>query len=343
VTAALAGPFADRHGRRRVLLLGVAWLAISIGLQALARSLEVLLALRALAGIGGGMLAGAVVATVADVFSPARRGLANGVAMSGYAVGQIGVLPAGTLLAPVWGFRGVFLLFAAILVVAFVAIALAVPRRAPPDPRAPPPRWFVTIGETLRDRGARPAMLVFATLFFGYGALMAFYPDWLVTSLDAGPDEIAALLLAAGVVGVLAAPAAGTLSDRFGRKRVVVGACLGMAVLAPLAPLAFAALVPAGVTFVALQALSAGRIAPLQALVTELAPPSRRSTLLSMTVAAGQLGAALGAWLAGVLFARSGFVAVGLLSGGAMVAAAVVLLVAVPRGEPTAREAHEPT
>ena len=53
--------------------------------------------------------------------------------------------------------------------------------------------------------------------------------------------------------------------------------------------------------------LFAMRMTPLQALLTALVPGRQRGSLLSLTIALGQVGTALGAALGGVLYAGAGY------------------------------------
>ncbi|MEM6785594.1 MAG: MFS transporter, partial [Bacteroidota bacterium] len=122
ISTLVTGPVSDRVGRRRVLLVGAASMAVVLALHGLAESFASLLVLRALAGAAGGILSGGAVAYVGDTFPPDRRGWANGWVMSGFAVGQILGIPIGRTLADLYGFRAPFLVFAATMVVATVLV-----------------------------------------------------------------------------------------------------------------------------------------------------------------------------------------------------------------------------
>jgi len=56
------------------------------------------------------------------------------------------------------------------------------------------------------------------------------------------------------------------------------------------------------------------RISPLQALLTALAPDRQRGTLMSMTIAIGQVGYAAGATVSGVAYSAIGFRATTLIA-----------------------------
>ena len=73
----LGGVLGDRLGRRRVFLVGVVWFAVASALCALSPSTEVLIAARALQGVGGALLTPGSLAIISSVFA-SRRPAAGG-------------------------------------------------------------------------------------------------------------------------------------------------------------------------------------------------------------------------------------------------------------------------
>jgi predicted MFS family arabinose efflux permease len=112
VAALVMGPISDRIGRRRVLLIGSGALAGALALHGFVQTFEGMLLARALAGAAGGMLSGAAVSYVGDVFPYERRGWATGWVMSGVSFGLVLGIPLGRVLAASAGFRLPFLAFA---------------------------------------------------------------------------------------------------------------------------------------------------------------------------------------------------------------------------------------
>ena len=108
----LGGSLGDRLGRRRIFVLGVVWFtAASIGC-ALAPAAGVLIAMRALQGVGAALLTPGSLAILEAVFRPEDRGAAVG-AWSGLGgVATAGGPVLGGVLVGVapWGWRLVFLI-----------------------------------------------------------------------------------------------------------------------------------------------------------------------------------------------------------------------------------------
>ncbi len=355
LAALVMGPVSDRIGRRRVLLLGSGTLAVVLALHGLVGSFGGMLAVRALAGAAGGMLSGAAVSYVGDYFPYARRGAATGWVMSGVAFGLVLGIPVGRVLAAAAGFRAPFLVFAGVMAVAFVLILVAVPQ---PDVERETSR--MTLGGTLsryadllRAGPVRAAAATYFLMYLGLGLLIVYLPQWLTANFPLGievfgrpltvagapVDFIATLFLVGGAVSVVVGPKAGALSDRIGRKPLILLSCLGLAV------------VTAGLTFVVterwvayplymlIMGLFAMRMAPLQALLTALVPGQLRGTLLSLTIAIGQIGTGIGAAVAGSLYAAAGYRADTLASSAAILLLAWIVWRYLP--EPETPEAEE--
>ncbi|MDR3081570.1 MAG: MFS transporter [Streptomyces sp.] len=100
----LFGTLGDRIGRRRVLLAGYALFGVASGVAALAQDAQVLIAARALLGVGGAMIMPATLSILRHVFPDRReRALAIGIWSAVAAVGAaVGPLLGGFLLEHFW-------------------------------------------------------------------------------------------------------------------------------------------------------------------------------------------------------------------------------------------------
>jgi EmrB/QacA subfamily drug resistance transporter len=176
----LGGSLGDHLGRRRVFVVGVVWFALASLLCGLAPSLGLLVAGRALQGVGGALLTPGSLALISASFRGPDRAAAIG-AWSGLGgiAGAVGPFLGGWLVE--WSWRAVFLVN---LPLAAVVVVVAL-RHVP---------------ET-RDREAAPGLDVPGTVLavVALGAL-----TWALTALgaDGAPGDWA--LLAAGAAALLA-------------------------------------------------------------------------------------------------------------------------------------------
>ncbi len=105
----LGGSLGDRFGRRRVFVIGTIWFALAPLLCGVAPSIELLVAARALQGVGGALLTPGSLAMIAGLFEGEERGRAIGLwsGLSGLAA-AIGPFVGGWLIDTA-GWRWVFL------------------------------------------------------------------------------------------------------------------------------------------------------------------------------------------------------------------------------------------
>src|SRR5260370_6459000 len=138
VGAMLAGPIADRFGRKPVLLLSVALFGLFSLLSAWAPSLQILVALRFFTGIGIGGAMPTTVALTSD-YTPDRW--RTSVVMFMFTGNTIGGFFAGQIAAqipPRWGLQGIFYVRGIFPPVFLVVLHFILPG-SPPFPDGPPP------------------------------------------------------------------------------------------------------------------------------------------------------------------------------------------------------------
>ncbi|MDA0683858.1 MAG: MFS transporter [Bacteroidetes bacterium] len=309
IFALIIGPISDKFGRRLVLLLGCGSMAAALWMHAVANNFTELLVMRAAAGAAGGMLSGAAVSYVGDYFPYNKRGWANGWVMSGIAVGQIIGIPIGTILANMFGYKGAFLMFAGTMTLTTVLIWLYVPQ---PDVRRNTNK--LTLKSAIagyRELLGRPVVVAasatYFLMFFSIGLYVIYLPTWLEASLGVSGNAIASLFFVGGIANVIAGPSAGKLSDRTGRKPLIIVSCLGLAAVMMVTTWLTTSMFMAYVLFGFAMLMFALRISPLQSLMTALVEEDRRGALLSLAVAIGQVGIGIGGAVAGIGYVKYGY------------------------------------
>ena len=132
-------------------------------------------------------------------------------------------------------------------------------------------------------------------------------PSFLTTLCGFTGFELSLLFLIGGVASVIAGPYAGKLSDRIGRKNIILFSSVGLFVTMVLTSLFVDNFYEAYSMFFIVMLLTSTRLGPFRALVTEVTSEEKRGKMMSMSIALGQLGMALGGLIAGFIYTEYGF------------------------------------
>jgi EmrB/QacA subfamily drug resistance transporter len=131
-----SGSLADLHGRRRIVLAGIAIFLVSSAACGLATSVLALEIARAVQGIGGSLLLTAALAIIASTFTDAAQ-RAKAYAFWGAALGiaiTFGPI-AGGIITGTFGWRWAFLINVPLCVLFFIAVRVLVPESRDPHAR----------------------------------------------------------------------------------------------------------------------------------------------------------------------------------------------------------------
>jgi multidrug resistance protein len=226
-------PFAalsDRYGRRLPLLLGMLGVTGATLLFALADSYPGLVLARSLQGVAAAAVWTSGVAWLADRIEPGRLGSAMGVATASMSAGLLVGPPAAGFLAEQGGFRLPFLVAAALTALAGIIQLLPAP--------AVEPRVRSTGFRGLRTPTVIRTLVAVALAASALSFLEPTLPLDLARRFAASPAVIGLLFGVATLAHLLSAPAAGYLSDRHPRDRLLRIGLAGMALVLPLIALA---------------------------------------------------------------------------------------------------------
>ena len=151
----LAGQLADRLGRKRIYLAGLAIFTLASLGAGLASSGQLLIASRAVQGLGAALVTPTALAIIADAFPRRQRGLAIGI-WSGVSASALGLGPLfGAIISDGFGWRWIFLVN-----VPFGVGAWLVARAALRDPSPPRPMLRLDImGAALSGAGLLTLLL----------------------------------------------------------------------------------------------------------------------------------------------------------------------------------------
>lgn len=173
----VGGTMLDRVGRRRLAIIGFGIVTVATFLYPLAESVNALIAVRLLHGVGGGIVIPAVYTLIGDLSKAGARGRAMG--RVGAVIGTVAVLApglAGALRART-GFQEVFFGLAAIMAIGLVITIFKVRETLAAPDRAN--AKSVSISTLLQNRNLRIACVSVFGFTVGFGSLSGFLPSQL--------------------------------------------------------------------------------------------------------------------------------------------------------------------
>jgi MFS family permease len=362
----LTGPFAGslmaRVGVRRVVLSALVLLAVGAAIAPLIRHSWQLMALWGLGiGVGTGLVAVVLAATVVNRWFVARRGTVLGVLTASASTGQLVFLPMLAQVTAKWGWRVAVLLVAGI-VAALIPIAAWLLRESPESmglqpygadlaPRTQSERDDVvmqaqksaanseSLGALAVLRGAATTpnfWILFLTFFICGASTNGLIGAHLIPAAhDHGiPETRAASLLALmGLCDLVGTTAAGWMSDRWD-SRYLLGAYYGLRGLSLLfLPFALAGTSPSLFAFAVWYGLDwIATVPPTLRLANEAFGRTRAPIVFGWIGGGHQLGAASIAMIAGALRVTTGRYDWAFFGSGALCIGAAALALAFRRG-----------
>jgi DHA1 family inner membrane transport protein len=299
VAALLAGPLADRRGRRGPLLTGLALFSLASAAHVPAGSFGVLLAARIISGGAVGIAYACASALVADLVPYARRAAAMGVFTAGMFLAVPIGLPLAVWFANTGNWRAIFWVQTGVGIFALLLGVQLVPSgRSTAEVRSP----LAVLGRP----GVMAALLATMLHVGSFFTTVQLAGDWLDGAGTLRKDDQYLLWIVLGFASVLGSILLAPMADRMGKRNFVLMATIPMvACLLLLARVAtLGALLPAGL---ALAVVAAARTGPLQALVSGLVPGQEQATLMGLRAGAQQVGVTVFAVAAGSLYQGFGF------------------------------------
>ena len=353
----IIGPFAvavmERFGLRRTVSFSLVILSLGVALTSLMRTPWQMMALWGfLVGSGTGMIAMVLGATIAERWFVKNRGLVLGILTASSATGQLIFLPLLATLSVNFGWRSVSLTVALIALV-MAPIAALLLRNRPSDIGLP--RYGETDLHRVERRSENPAhralsalrrgllsrdfWLLSGTFFICGASTNGLIGTHLIPAcIDRGIPEVGAanLLAVIGVFDLVGTTLSGWLTDRFDSRRLLIWyyALRGLSLI--FLPIAF------NFNFYGLSVYAVfygldwvATVPPTVRLAGKVFGEENAALMFGWIAASHQIGAAVVAWLTGVLRTQTGDYSIAFLSSGLLCLLAAFLASFI--GSPTKR------
>jgi MFS family permease len=313
------GVLVQRLGERRVYVSGLVIVALSTAACAFAHTYWQLLFFRALGGIGSTMFFVSALALMIRMSPRDARGKVAGMFAGGFLVGSVVGPVLGSLTAGL-GLSAPFLIYGALLLVAAVFVLVSLRNSSLAAP-ADADELTVTVRVALRHRAYRAALMSnFATGWSFFGLRFALVPLFIAEVLGHSPGKAGLALAAFALGNVAVVLPSGRLSDRIGRKPLLVtglvlsGFATAALGLATSLPMFFAVAVVSG-------AASGLYGSPQQASVADIIGQARGGTAVATFQMMSDFGSIVGSFGVGVIAQQLSF-------GWAFAISGVMLLIA---------------
>jgi len=237
VTTMGAGYLADRFANQAALMLGasLSLLGLAYFAAGYASSYWVMFAAILFVGIGPSLYHPPAIGALSRRF-PDKRGFALSLHGTGGSVGEVmgPIVTAGVLTVLVWqDVLKVSLFPALIAALAIWRMMRSVPGVVPGvvPGTASTRAYLASLASLIKKRALMLVILVTALRSMGESAVVIFLPVYLREDLEYSAARVALYISMSQVMGIGAQPAMGWLSDRVGRKAVLLPAVLSLGLL----------------------------------------------------------------------------------------------------------------
>lgn len=317
-------PLADLLESRRLMLITTAAALLCLLAAAFANQPDLFLGLALLIGLSS-VSVQMLIPLAANLAPEASRGRVVGNIMSGLLLGILLARPLASVVAGEFGWRAVYLMAAALMLVITLVIATTIPRHAPSH-KASYGQLLASLVHLLRRYPSlRHRALYQGLMFASFSLFWTVAPLELARHLGLSQQNIALFALA-GAIGAVAAPIAGRLADAGHTWRASLVALI-------LAPLAFAPnLLDTGLGWIGLIATAivldfAVQMSMVlgQRTIYALEPQSR-ARLNALYMTSIFVGGAIGSALASPVYERFGWSGTALLAAGLPLLALLVFI-----------------
>lgn len=219
-----AGSLAKKMGPKRVLLLGCGVIVFGSAIGAAAGSSLALIASRLIEGIAFVLVTVAAPLAIEKYVSPDNQGTANGIWALWICLGSVIGSTATPAVFEALGMRGTWLLYAVLVAIAAIALAVFMRKMRPIDSGNTPEKDADDEKAGLRTYlsllAPRSVLFLFAYLVFNIEilAVLSYTPTFLQQSgMDASLSGFASSL--PGLLAIASSPLFGKIADRTGRTK----------------------------------------------------------------------------------------------------------------------------
>jgi SHS family lactate transporter-like MFS transporter len=239
VGALIFGVMADRYGRRIPMMINIIFYAVMSALSGLAPTFQTFLIMRMLFGIGMGGQWGISASLALEAISPRWRGVFSGLLHQGYSLGNLlaalaflSVYPAMLNINAAYAWRAMFFIGGLPALLSIFVLVRVKESEAWHENRTDWRTYWRSMPAVWR-RFLYLVLLLTAMGFISHGT-QDLYPTFLLQQRKFTPQHAAETTMLSMVGAIIGGVVIGYCSDRFGRRRAMIGGALAALLLVPL-------------------------------------------------------------------------------------------------------------
>ena len=299
--------YLDFFNRKRVLLFIYFGFSIGTILCGLSQSYLLLISMRFITGLFGGIIGALVLSIVSDLYLFKERGKAMGVVMAAFSAASALGVPFGLYLAEQYGWEFPFLMLGSLGLVVSVLLFFFFPdmtdHLSSLDNKRKPKETLLLI---TKDKNQMMALLTSMVVVLGHFLIIPFITPYMIRNVGLDQSQIVYIFLLGGIATIFTSRIIGGMVDKFGVMKVFfitliisIIPTIGITHLGPSS--LWIALCFTTLFFV----FGSGRMIPPNTIITAAASQENRGSFLSMRSGMAQLAIAFSSFLSGIVVTES--------------------------------------
>lgn len=296
--------FVDNYDRKKVLVFFYTGFLMANVFCALSVNYFMLIFSRVLAGGFGGVLAGLTFSIIGDVVPEMRRGKATGIVMSAFGTASVIGIPLGLYLADHFDWHSPFWLISALSLLVIVVTVVKMPAITGHIKlqRYKKSQELQKILDLFRDKNCRSSFILSCAYIVSGFLVIPFVSQYLVLNVRLAEKDLSLTYFFGGLFTFFTSRYFGTLSDRFGKHRMVY-------ILGPLSIIPIYLLTNLGAVSLPIVLLVnttffiliSGRFIPIMAIITSSVKKEHRGAFMGINSSLQQMSMGLASVLAGAI------------------------------------------
>ena len=292
-SALVLGPFSDRLGRKRMLILLCLGFSVSTISFATATTVSSALIFRVLSGFFGGPIPANVMAYVGDRFQGNERAKVITMIMLAFSIASIFAVPLGAWIADMTNWRVPFYTISVTIIICMVLILKmkSVPTGAESGSIL---RQYLEFAQLLK---LSKVQKVFTLQFFMIIGLFGFVPNvavWLSTNYGFDATQIGLCYMQGGIGGIIGNTASGYFIAKGHKGRLIVIGSMMTCLFLTFSAQDFLPPYFAGFFFFGLMLGGSFRMPAFQIILTEIIPTNLRGRMMALSMIVANVTMGLG-------------------------------------------------